>query len=645
MITFERLFLKFTTNNTPRWVVFCIDVAMCAVTYLFVTLLILNFSFNHREVAWLLTSLTVTLFFRAFAFSLTHVHQSMVRYTSANDAIRILAAVLISSLCILAFDFIIYYLYNNNEFFIPIRIIVLDFIVSLLALSSSRITYKLLYSYYRSATTKEGKVNVAIYGAGDSGVITKRSMDKDTRSHYKTVAFFDDDENKQGKKVEGVNIYNAKTDIQDVVKKHNIKVIILSVQNISPRKKKEIIELCLGLNIEVKNVPPLERWINGELSQAQFQNLDIEDLLERDKIDLDKKTISRQVSGKRILITGASGSIGSEIARQLRFFRPEKIYLLDQAESPLYELEIELREKLKFNAFEIIVADVRNEMRMENVLRTFRPHVVYHAAAYKHVPLMEDNPSEALNTNVNGTKIVSDLSVKYNVEKFVFVSTDKAVNPTNVMGCSKRIAEIYVQSLNAALEKQNGIHHTRFVTTRFGNVLGSNGSVIPVFQKQIREGGPITVTHPEITRYFMTIPEACQLVLEAGAIGHGGEIFIFDMGESVKIVDLAKKMIKLAGLELGRDIQIVFSGLRPGEKLKEELLNDAEKTIPTHHPKIMIAKVNSYQYDTANKDIEELIKLFKTQKNETIVAKMKLIVPEFVSNNSVFEALDAAFLG
>jgi len=329
---------------------------------------------------------------------------------------------------------------------------------------------------------------------------------------------------------------------------------------------------------------------------------------------------------------------------QVRLFHPEKIYLLDQAESPLYELEIELREKLRFTAFEIVVADVRNEVRMENVFATFMPQVVYHAAAYKHVPLMEDNPSEAINTNVFGTKVVADLSVRYQVEKFVFVSTDKAVNPTSVMGCSKRIAEIYIQSLNEHLCKVRSSNYTQFVTTRFGNVLGSNGSVIPVFQKQIKEGGPITVTHPEITRYFMTIPEACQLVLEAGAIGRGGEILIFDMGESVRIVDLAKKMIHLAGMELGKDIQIVFSGLRPGEKLREELLNDKENTIPTHHPKIMIAHVQSYKYEQAYRELEDLIKLFKTQNNDSIVAKMKIIVPEFISKNSVFESLDAGVI-
>lgn len=643
LLSLERVFLKIASSHIPRFVILIVDALICAITYLFVSSLIFNFSYPSME--WLFVSLSIVLVFRIASFRLTRMHRSLIRYTSTNDAARVLLTVFISSLGIMALDFGWYYFTKNEWFYIPVRIVILDFFLSFLALSSSRIAYKLLFSYYKNPHhDKDSRINMAIFGAGESGIITKRSLDNDSRNHFKLVAFFDDDEKKSGTKIEGITIYNSQKALQETIEKLKIKTIILSIQNILPRRKKEIIELCLGLNIDIKNVPPVERWINGELSTAQFKSVNIEDLLERDPIILDKRMISRQVGGKRILITGASGSIGSEIARQLRFFRPEKIYLLDQAESPLYELEIELREKHKFTDFEIVVADVRNEVRMNNVFGTFRPHVVYHTAAYKHVPLMEDNPSEAVITNVGGTKIVADLSVKYGVEKFVFVSTDKAVNPTNVMGCSKRIAEIYVQSLNNHLDKQDPENHTQFITTRFGNVLGSNGSVIPVFQKQIREGGPITVTHPEITRYFMTIPEACQLVLEAGAFGKGGEIFIFDMGESVKIVDLARKMVQLAGLELGKDIQMVFSGLRPGEKLKEELLNQTEKTLPTHHPKIMIAKVQEYSYEQSTKDIEELIRLFKTQNNGSIVARMKLIVPEFISNNSVFEALDADYV-
>ncbi len=640
MSSLEKLFLKLSFNHTPRWVVLLIDIFLCAFSYIFISFVVLDFSFEPYGVVWLIESLLAILIFRIVAFFLTRIYQSLIRYTSISDAIRILSAVFISSASLLAFDFILYYSSNDKQFYIPLSIIVLDFFICLLALSSFRLGYKLLYSYYRNSPSQP-KQNIAIFGAGDSGVITKRSLDRGGRLAYKIVAFLDDDEKKSNKKVEGVIIYHSDpTTFTELIKKYNINILLIAIQNISPKRKREIIELCLKLKVDVKYVPRTERWINGELSLAQFQNVNIDDLLDRDEIVLDKKIIAREVNGRKVLITGASGSIGSEIARQLRFFHPAKIYLLDQAESPLYELEIELRENLKYTNFEVVIADIRNEVRMENVFAIFKPDMVFHAAAYKHVPLMENNPSEAINTNVLGTKIVADLSVRYGVEKFVLVSTDKAVNPTNVMGCSKRIAEIYIQSLNEYLFNTGDTKYTQFVTTRFGNVLGSNGSVVPVFQRQIKNGGPITITHPEVTRYFMTIPEACQLVLEAGALGKGGEILIFDMGESVRILDLAKKMIGLAGLELGKDIQIVFSGLRPGEKLKEELLNIREKTIPTHHPKILIAQVQSYKYEHAYRELEELIKLIETQDNESIVAKMKSIVPEFISNNSSFESLD-----
>ncbi|MCX6189532.1 MAG: nucleoside-diphosphate sugar epimerase/dehydratase [Bacteroidetes bacterium] len=640
MSSLEKLFLKLSFNHTPRGVVLLIDIFLCAFSYIFISFVVLDFSFEPYGVVWLIESLLAILTFRIVAFFLTRIYQSLVRYTGISDAIRILSAVFISSASLLAFDFILYYSSSDKQFYIPLSIIVLDFFICLLALSSFRLGYKLLYSYYRNSPSQP-KQNIAIFGAGDSGVITKRSLDRGGRLAYKIVAFLDDDEKKSNKKVEGVIIYHSDpSTITELVQKYNIHILLIAIQNISPKRKREIIELCLKLKVDVKYVPRTERWINGELSLAQFQNVNIDDLLDRDEIVLDKKIIAREVNGRKVLITGASGSIGSEIARQLRFFHPAKIYLLDQAESPLYELELELRENLKYTNFEVVIADIRNEIRMEKVFAVFKPDMVFHAAAYKHVPLMENNPSEAINTNVLGTKIVADLSVRYGVEKFVLVSTDKAVNPTNVMGCSKRIAEIYIQSLNGFLYNTSGTKYTQFVTTRFGNVLGSNGSVIPVFQKQIKNGGPLTITHPDVTRYFMTIPEACQLVLEAGAIGKGGEILIFDMGDSVRILDLAKKMIILAGLELGKDIQIVFSGLRPGEKIKEELLNIREKTIPTHHPKILIAQVQRYKYEHAYRELEELIKLFETQDNESIVAKMKIIVPEFISNNSSFESLD-----
>ncbi len=394
-----------------------------------------------------------------------------------------------------------------------------------------------------------------------------------------------------------------------------------------------MVDSCLNYNTKVLNVPPVTDWINGELSFKQIKKIQIEELLERDPISLNIDNIKNQLTNKTILVTGAAGSIGSEIVRQIIQFHPKKIILLDQAESPLYDMEMELKDEFDSFSYEIIIGDIRNVERMENVFKTFSPQLVFHAAAYKHVPMMENNPSESILTNVFGTKNCADLAVKYKVEKFVMISTDKAVNPTNVMGASKRIAEIYTQSLGKTVL-------TKFITTRFGNVLGSNGSVIPRFRQQIENGGPVTITHADITRFFMTIPEACQLVLEAGTSGNGGEIFIFDMGESVKILDLAKKMIKLSGLTLDKDIKIIYTGLRPGEKLYEELLANEENTLPTHHQQIMIAKVKEYDFEFINTKIQELIDCFDKQDNKLIVKQMKLLVPEFKSNNSIYEELD-----
>jgi len=488
--------------------------------------------------------------------------------------------------------------------------------------------------YFELKNPAKEKTSVIIFGAGESGIITKRTLDRDAGTKYKVLAFIDDEKKKIGKKLEGVTIYPF-LKLEELLKNNAVANVIISAQNLAPKRKQEIIELCLNYNTKILNVPPVSNWINGELSFKQIKKINIEELLGRTPILLNELNIRTQLSGKIILITGAAGSIGGEIVRQVIKYNPKQLLLVDQAESPLHELELELRDKFHFSSFEIIIGDIRNKERMENVFRTFHPQLVYHAAAYKHVPMMENNASEAILTNVAGTMIVADLSAKYKVEKFVMISTDKAVKPSNVMGASKRIAEIYIQSLNKAAE-------VKFITTRFGNVLGSNGSVIPRFKQQIESGGPVTITHPEITRFFMTIPEACQLVLEAGAMGNGGEIFIFDMGKSVKIVDLAEKMIKLSGLTLGKDIQIIFTGLRSGEKLYEELLNDNENGLPTHHPQIMIAKVKEYDFPIIAKDINELVLLFNVQNNEIIVKKMKEIVPDFKSNNSIYQQLDVA---
>jgi FlaA1/EpsC-like NDP-sugar epimerase len=421
--------------------------------------------------------------------------------------------------------------------------------------------------------------------------------------------------------------------LNDLLELHSVEQLILAIQQFSTERKQELVDLCLVHNVKVLTVPPMIKWINGELSFNQIKKIRIEDLLERDEIHLDDHKIRSELTGHTILITGAAGSIGSELARQVMKYHPLNLVLLDQAETEMHQLELEFNETFMDNHPRFLIGDIRNNSRMENIFREFEPSIIYHAAAYKHVPVMENNPSEAILTNVNGTRILADLAIKYLAKKFIMISTDKAVNPTSVMGASKRIAEIYIQSLN-----KNG--QPKFITTRFGNVLGSNGSVIPLFRAQIEKGGPVTVTHPEITRYFMTIPEACALVLEAGSMGKGGEIFIFDMGKSVRIVDLAKRMISLSGLTLGKDIHVKFTGLRPGEKLYEELLNSKENNIHTHHPRILIAKVREYNIEQVSFGIDELIELSVSGKEREVVQKMKSIVPEFKSQNSIFEELD-----
>jgi FlaA1/EpsC-like NDP-sugar epimerase len=480
--------------------------------------------------------------------------------------------------------------------------------------------------------TERTHVNVLIYGAGEAGITAKRVLDRDVSTKYKLIAFLDDDPGKVGKKLEGIDIVSPYK-LTELLDLNSIEQLILAVQQFDPERKQELVDLCLVHDVKVLTVPPMMKWINGELSFNQIKKIRIEDLLEREEIRLDDRQIRTELTGKTIVITGAAGSIGSELARQVMKFHPLNLVLIDQAETGMHELELELTETYHDGRPRFLLADIRNAKRMENIFNESRPEIIYHAAAYKHVPVMENNPSEAILTNVNGTRILADLAIKYGAKKFIMISTDKAVNPTSVMGASKRIAEIYTQSLNRTREP-------RFITTRFGNVLGSNGSVIPLFRSQIEKGGPVTVTHPEITRYFMTIPEACELVLEAGTMGKGGEIFIFDMGKSVRIVDLAKRMISLSGLTLGKDIQVRFSGLRPGEKLYEELLNSKENTIPTHHPRILIAKVREYNADEVAHQINELIELSRSGNEKEVVRKMKAIVPEFKSQNSIFEELD-----
>ncbi len=616
-------------RNTPRWIIFFIDMGICLLSLILAYLVRFNFSIPKVEIAAFPLVFGIVLCIRAGSFYFSKTYQGIVKYTSSKDAQRIFIVISIGSIVYAVINCVFYYLINRT-FPIPFSIIIIDYMATAFLMISLRVMFKALY--LELTNPNKEKRSVIIFGAGESGIITKRTLDRDAGTKYKVLGFIDDDIKKQGKKLEGATIYSISR-LNNLLQENDVSNLIISVQSLSPSKKQEIVDICLNYNTKVLNVPPVSNWINGELSFRQIKKVQIEELLEREPIQLSKENIQKQVSNKTILVTGAAGSIGSEIVRQIIRFNPKKIILLDQAESPLYEMEMELFDKYKQQSYEIVMGDIRNKERMENVFKTFQPEIVFHAAAYKHVPMMENNPSESIFTNVSGTKNLADLAVQYKAEKFVMVSTDKAVNPTNVMGASKRIAEIYAQSLG-----KNS--NTKFITTRFGNVLGSNGSVIPRFRQQIENGGPITITDPNITRFFMTIPEACQLVLEAGAMGQGGEIFIFDMGESVKIIDLAKKMVKLSGLVLDKDIRIVFTGLRPGEKLYEELLADQENTVPTHHKQIMIAKVKEYDFEFISSSIHQLIELFDKQDNQVIVKKMKELVPEFKSNNSVYEKLD-----
>ena len=622
-----------TRNNTPRWVVLIIDLIISGMSFGFACILTEVFTKSlELQLFNFLRPLLIILFVRLIAFRITRSYSGIVRYTSTQDAVRIFLAIALSTAILLTGELI--FEFNSIHTFINPAVIIIDSLIALAALTGFRIVFKLLYNEY--APFKSGdSTELIIYGAGEAGIIVKRSVERNVKLGKKVVAFLDDNKQLHGKTVEGVKIYSPDIDFNQILKNPSNAELVISLNQLSAVRKTSIIERCLQNKMLVKTIPPVNAWINGEFNLQSIKAVRIEDLLEREPIKLRKNKISKELKDQVILITGAAGSIGSEIVRQCLSFDPKLVVLVDQGETPLYEIENELSRA----NIAIVVADVRNVSRMEKIFQHFKPSYVFHAAAYKHVPLMEDNPYEAINTNVFGTQNVANLAAKYQVKKFVFVSTDKAVNPTNIMGASKRIAEIYVQSLNAKLSLESD-HHTMYITTRFGNVLGSNGSVIPLFRKQIAEGGPLTVTHPDITRYFMTIPEACQLVLEAGVMGQGGEIYIFDMGESVKIIDLAHKMINLSGFEVDKDIKITFTGLRPGEKLREELLNNNENTIGTHNPKIMVARVPEYNYLEVNSLITELYEHKDSLQNEILVKTMKKIVPEYISNNSIYEKLD-----
>lgn len=625
-------------NNAPRWVIFLIDLGICLVACLLAIILGYWLKFDNRTFIAAVRILPIIMLVKIFFMFYFRLYRGIIRHTSAQDGLRILYTTLSSFVALLIINglFLIFY---KEPRLLPLTVTILDFIISTFLLASLRIFVKLLYARINYQSIGE-VTHYAVFGAGDAGIIVKRKLEQQRGISNKVVAFFDDNKSKISKTLEGIEILDFDDDFEGFSYKSKIEKLIIASSTITKNRKQEIIENCLNNNVNVWSVPPADKWINGELSFKQIKNVKIEDILDRDSIEMDLPAIGKQLNGKVVMVTGAAGSIGSEIVKQLLKFKVKQLIAIDSSEVNLYELDAFLSEnhqKAYEKSIKIILADVCNEMKMIEIFKEYKPEFIYHAAAFKHVPLMENNPGEAIRVNVGGTKVIADLAAEFSAIKFVMVSTDKAVNPTNIMGASKRIAEIYVQSLN---QSSNDKNECKYIITRFGNVLGSSGSVIPKFKKQIAEGGPITVTDPRITRYFMTIPEACQLVLEAGCMGNGGEIYVFDMGRPIKIIDLAKKMVQLSGLKLGEDIQIVYSGLRPGEKIEEELLNNHEKSLPTHHPKIMIGLANQVEYSKINKDINVLLELKRAQELIPMVAKMKEILPEFISRNSPYEALD-----
>ena len=626
------LLRKYRNSTIPRWLVFILDVLMFVAAYV----LMLAFSMRGFQgislrvmgIKFIIASLMTVLF-----FLFTGSFKGIIRHAGMSDIFKIIIATVGPVILFWAVNIL------NNQFrppVIPLKYIlsyresVTVYMILAMMMIISRLTIQRIYN--EIFRRRSGTVNVVIYGAGAAGIITYNALHQDQSIDYHVVAFIDDDMSKVNQQLNGVPVMRARSVLNEkFVQAKGVSQVIIAIPSIRSTHKQAISTRSLDLGLTVKAVPHVNTWLNGTFSSNQIREIKIEDLLGRDPIKMDNVNIVREVVDKVVLVTGAAGSIGSEICRQLMQYQPKKVVMLDQAESPMYDLQFELKNTFsnQLNRMEFVIANVKDHARMEEVFATFHPNLVYHAAAYKHVPFMEENPYEAVYINVFGTRNLADLAIKYGVQKFVMISTDKAVNPTNVMGATKRMAEIYIQSRSTDT--------THFVTTRFGNVLGSNGSVIPLFKKQLAAGGPLTVTHKDIIRYFMTIPEACNLVLEAGAMGEGGDIFVFDMGKPVKIYDMARKMIQLSGLH---NIEIKEIGLRPGEKLYEELLATKENTIPTYHPKIMRAQVRRYPIEAIDREYDELWDVLEGMDDMQIVAKMKNIVPEFLSNNSIYCQLD-----
>ena len=573
----------FKRYSFPRWMMFLLDTLCALFTFVIAYLLRYNLTPADFDMALAMRQAIIASTIYATVSLFTHSYAGLIRHTTIIDIFNVLITTTITLMVMVVLSFFSRQIGWSQNLIFPLSIILIHYVLLTLLLSVIRIIVKLLFMMVVSTT--DNKKRILIYGAGDMGVIVKRLIDSDIKSVYQVAGFLDDSTSLQGKKLNERPVYSFGRITRNFVEKNKIGALIFAIDNFPADKKSKVIRKALELGLEILQTPSVDTWMNGRLQIHQIEKVKLEDLLGRDPIQLNMNLIGRGLHRKTILVTGAAGSIGSEIVRQLACFNVKKLILVDQAETPMFHLGNELKSLCQCPV-EMILADVTQPEKMESIFIDFKPELVFHAAAYKHVPLMEENPHEAIRVNVGGTKLITSLAVKYNVKKFVMISTDKAVNPTNVMGASKRICEMIVQ-FKAQKSETSG----QFIVTRFGNVLGSNGSVIPIFTKQIENGGPVTVTHPEMTRYFMTIPEACQLVLEAGFMGKGGEIFVFDMGKPVKIADLASQMIRLSGFVPGKDIEIVYTGLRPGEKLFEELLSDHELTKPTHHPKIKIARV------------------------------------------------------
>lgn len=619
----------------PRWIIFSIDVVLVLIANVITYWIISNLTLEYYNTITDLQRIAIILFTQSFFFFVFKTYAGIIRHSTLNDGYNILKSLLSGFIYLALMNYAHFYFEGAKLFLMPA--LILMFLLSFIFLLLFRIGVKIVYQILNDSIGSNLE-NIMIYGIDNQAIALANAINAESPKRYRLVGFIDKYNNKVEKKILDLPIVSHNKSIVKILEAFNAKNLIISDVNIPKKIQLLIVDQCLEHQIKLLTIPVVTDWNDTKKIAKNIKSFEILDLLNREPIQLENKELREVLHNKVVLITGAAGSIGSEISKQINELNIDKIILLDQAESPLHTLLLDLKETNK-NKIIPIIADVRKKEEVEEIFKKYSPNIIYHAAAYKHVPLMEKNPEQAILTNVLGSKNIADLAVKYNVERFVLVSTDKAVNPSNIMGASKRIAEKYVQSLAVYLDSMHE-KSTKFIVTRFGNVLGSNGSVVPLFTKQINEGGPVTITHPDIIRYFMTIPEACQLVLEASVMGNGGEVYIFDMGKPVKIIDLAKKMIQLAGYTPDKEIEIKTIGLRPGEKLYEELLNDLSKTLPTHHDKIMVAKDNVDGYIHLNNEIDELITLAEDKNTENLVLKMKSIVPEFKSMNSYFEALD-----